>query len=90
MKKEKSKEKTTSESNMPEDAVMHDNGNWYREFEVPGIDKPVRLFNSLKPQRLDGETQSEYKIRRKFLKHKDSTKTIFHNSGQLGTYIKNK
>ena len=90
MKKESKKKETTSDSNVPEGAVEHKNGTWYREFQVPGLNEPVRLFNSLKPQRLDGETQVEYKIRRKFLNQKDNTKQLFHNSSKEGTYIKNK
>ena len=88
-KEEKKTKKTALDSSMPEDANMHDNGYWYREFEVPGIDEPVKLFNCLKPARLEEETFAEYKIRRKFMNHKNHSKMMFHNSAVEGTYINN-
>lgn len=69
---------------MPEDAVLHENGIWYREFLIDGLDDKIKLFNSLKPYRLEGETQTEYKIRRKFLKVKDRTKYVFYTPVKHG------
>ena len=89
MTKKKQEEKTSPlDYNMPEDAKMHDNGTWYRELTVDGLTDQVKVFNSMKPNRLEGETQVEYKIRRRLLKQKDNTKYLFHNSRTNGTYIK--
>ena len=76
-----------SESNMPEDAKLHENGVWYRELSVGGLEGITKLFNSSRPNRLEGETTVEYKIRRKLLKHRENTKYLFHNSTTNGTYI---
>ena len=75
MKKEESKKETKDldykeqDNTLPEDALMHNNGYWYRELTVDGVKDKVKLFNCSRPNRLDGETTVEYKIRRKFLKH---------------------
>jgi len=72
---------------MPEDALMHDNGVWYRELKVDGVKDSIKLFNTLKPGRLDGETSTEYKIRRKLLNHKKETKVLFYDSSNKEPYI---
>jgi hypothetical protein len=84
-KKEKKKEGEILDTNMPEDAKSHESGVWYREFEVDGLDNPVRLFNSSSPKRLDFETKIEYKVRRKFLNHKSKLKYSFYDPYQYGT-----
>lgn len=88
MKGEEKKQKTTtSESinDMPEDALMHKNGVWYREVAIDGLDDSIKLFNSYKPGRLEGETSMEYKIRRKFLKHKEKNgEAIIYNPFEGG------
>ena len=66
------------------DALMHENGVWYRELFIDGLKDRVKLFNSLRPERLEGETVTEYKIRRKFLKHKESSTFLFHNPYENG------
>lgn len=83
MKKEKEESKLS-------DIKLHENGIWYKEIKVNGFDKPMKLFNTLKPERLDGETFMEYKIRR-ILEKANNKQELFHNSKKLGTYInKNK
>jgi hypothetical protein len=89
MKKENKTEKTKSlDSSMPEDALLHDNGVWYREIKIDGLEDTVKLFNSLRPNRLEGETSSDYKIRRKLLKLKEKEKPVLiYNSKELGQYV---
>ena len=89
LKKEKKKKETTSlDSSMPEDALLHENGIWYRELKVDGVKDPVKLFNSIKPGRLDGESQTDYKIRRKLLKVKEKNKEVLiYNSKEHGPYV---
>ena len=62
MKKKKEMEQLDSE--LPEGIKIHANGEWYRELQIDGIDEPVKLLNTLKDMRLDGETHMEYKIRK--------------------------
>ena len=95
MKETKKKEEEILESKVqpieqPDDIKMHENGILYKEIQMGGLDKPIKLFNTIKPQRLDGETHMEYKIRRKLLKMNEPRGTLFHNSGKLGTYKKEK
>ncbi len=82
-------EKTSLENELPEDVKLHENGIYYKEVNIPGLNEPLKLFNTLKPQRLDGETRTEYRIRKK-LEGSNNKKILFHNSSKLGTYIKNK
>ena len=88
-KKQEKKAKTmTLEFDMPEDALLHENGVWYREIKVDGLKDPVKLFNSIKPGRLDGEERSDYKIRRKLLKIREKNKEVLiYNSKEHGTYV---
>ena len=89
MKQESKKEEMTSDSTQTTDIKLHENGVIYKEVPMEGLDEPFKLFNSLKPARLEGEKYSEYKVRR-LLNNKNDKRVLFHNSGQLGTYIKNK
>jgi len=58
MKKEE-KEKT-----LVSDILIHENGLQYKEIEfLQGV--KIKLFNTNKPQRLEEESQMEYRIRRK-------------------------
>ena len=88
-KKQEKKAKTiTLESDMPEDALLHSNGTWYREIVIDGVDKPVKLFNSMRPGRLEGEERSDYLIRRKLLKMQEKNKQVLiYNSKELGPYV---
>lgn len=80
MKEKKKEEEISDTSNIPSDAIMHDNGVYYRVCNVDGLDDPIRLFNSYKPGRLDDETKVEYRIRRTFLKHKENNVVnLFYN-----------
>ena len=56
------------------DHILHENGLMYREIKFEGLTKPLKLFISIKPQRLDGETFTEYKIRRKLINANDKGK----------------
>ena len=89
MKDTKQKQsKTALESDMPEDALLHENGIWYREIKVDGLKDPVKLFNSIKPGRLDGEERSDYLIRRKLLKMREKNKEVLiYNSKEHGPYV---
>ena len=91
MKEEKKKKEMISDSKeLPDGVKLHENGSLYKEVHIGGVDEPFKLFNTLKPQRLEGETHNEYKIRR-LLQNKNKSKgTVFHNSKKLGTYIKEK
>jgi hypothetical protein len=84
------KETKTSESNVDPDFKMHENGVTYREVEIQGLDKPIKLFTSRKPNRLEGETKSEYKIRRKLIKAQERQKVVFWDSAIQGPYVKPK
>ena len=86
---EKKQSKTTSDlTDMPEDALLHKNGIWYREIKIDGLKDPVKLFNSIKPERLEGEDRSDYKIRRKLLKMREKNKEVLiYNSKEHGTYV---
>ena len=88
-KKQEKKAKTmTLESDMPEDALLHENGIWYRELKIEGVKDPVKLFNSIKPGRLDGESHTDYKIRRRLLKVKEKNKEVLvYNSKKHGPYV---
>ena len=92
--KEKKKETTdylTKEqpNEIPSDVRLHENGIWYKEIPMGALDEPFKLFNTIKPARLEGENYNEYKIRR-MLNNSNEKKTLFHDSKKLGTYIKNK
>ena len=76
-------------NNIPSDVRLHENGVWYKEIPMGALEEPFKLFNTLKPARLEGETYNEYKIRR-MLNNSNEKKTLFHDSKKLGTYIKNK
>lgn len=62
MKKEE-KEKTYSNPEVS-DIMVHENGLQYKEIEfLQGV--KIKLFNTNKPQRLEAESQMEYRIRRR-------------------------
>lgn len=65
------KEETSLENN---EYKLHENGLMYREIEFEGLDDPLKLFISIKPQRLEGETQTEYKMRRMLERRGDMIK----------------
>ena len=76
----------------PTDIKMHENGILYKELRFDGLDEPLKLFNSIKPQRLEGETYIEYKIRRQFTNHAAKTKNkMFYDSFDNGykPYVNN-
>jgi spore coat protein CotH len=66
----------------------------YKEIEFQGMDEPLKLFISIKPQRLPGETQTEYKLRRMMEKRGNMQKKYnpqYVQDPRLGTYVnKNK
>lgn len=64
----------TETSSETEEYKLHDNGLMYREIEFEGLDEPLKLFISIKPQRLPGETQTEYKMRRMLERRGDMIK----------------
>jgi len=79
------KTETLESKEQPTDIKMHENGILYKEIKFDGLDEPLKLFNSIKPQRLDGETYTEYKIRRKFTAHAEKTKNnLFYNPHRDG------
>jgi len=71
--------KNSELDNTPDDVLVHDNGVQYRMFNVDGLDEQVKLFNSIKPKRLDGEEFVEYQIRRKFLQYEATMKNLFYS-----------
>lgn len=87
-KKEQDKGEMTSESNV--EILIHENGIEYRELQMNGLDEPIKLFNSIKPNRLEGETYTEYRIRRKLIEMDEKQKVVFYNSSNRIPYVKNK
>jgi hypothetical protein len=83
MKKKKIEGLLEEETNLPPDVKLHENGILYKEIFFDGLDKPVKLFNTLKPQRLEDETQMEYKMRRQIQKMNEKEKKrnpeVFYN-----------
>lgn len=77
-KKEQQEKEMTSDSNI--EILLHENGVQYREAVVPGMEKPIKIFNSNKPKRLEGETYTEYKIRQKLVKAAEKEIKIFYPS----------
>ncbi len=89
MKEKQQEEKILESKEQPDDIKLHENGVMYKEVPMDGLDEPFKLFNSIKPARLEGETYGEYKVRR-LLNNSNNKSTLFHDSKKLGTYIKNK
>lgn len=85
-KKEKQEKEITSDSNI--EILIHENGVPYREAQLPEVDKPIKLFNSNKPQRLEGETYTEYKIRQKLVKAAEKEIKLFYPSWNRIPYKK--
>lgn len=56
--------KKKSEQTLVSDILLHENGLEYKELEFISGEK-IKLFNTNKPQRLEAESQLEYRIRRK-------------------------
>jgi hypothetical protein len=73
------KQETENSLDRPEGVKQHENGYWYKELPMSGLDEPLKIFNTIKPQRLEGETYVEYKIRRKFLEQEAKQKKIFYD-----------
>lgn len=89
MKKQKG---SLNKEELPKDVIQHENGLFYKLIDIPGLDKPLRLFNTNKSERLPEETYTEYKIRQKLNKQQEKSKkknkTIVWDSTIQGTYIK--
>lgn len=73
----------------------HENGYQYRELHINGLNEPLKIFNSNKAYRLEGETYQEYKIRQKFVNYNEKEKrkdknNIYWVSWKDGTYVKSK
>ena len=68
-------------NDLPEGVKVHENGEWYKEIPIDGLDEPLKLFNTLKDYRLEGETHTEYKVRKQFTKvdKKKGYKEMFYN-----------
>lgn len=90
MKKEE-KEKTYSNPEVS-DIMVHENGLQYKEIEfLEGV--KVKLFNTNKPQRLEAESQMEYRIRRKLNNNQLKeflNGTPFYHSASRVPYVKTK
>lgn len=76
-----------SELELAPGVKKHENGLLYKEIEMGGLDEPLKLFNSLKPQRLEGETYTEYKIRRQFLNHNSKQKEVIYNPSEHTEFV---
>jgi hypothetical protein len=71
----KPKHKKSSEVSLPEGVYQHKNGLFYKLIDIPGLDEPLKIFNTRKPARLEEETYQEYKIRQKFNKNHEKNKS---------------
>lgn len=60
---------------LPEGVFQHEEGLYYKVLDVPGLDKPLRIFNTNKAARLPYEEYTEYKIRQKFNKRQEKAKS---------------
>ena len=89
-KKKDQTESSTEMTDLAPGVKLHENGILYKEIEIGGLDEPVKLFNTLKPQRLKDETWVEYKIRRQFLNHNAKTKNIFYNPSEHTEFVPGK
>ena len=80
-KEEENKTETLDLTNEELSIKQHENGEWYKELEMEGLDEPIKLFNTLKDQRLEGETHTEYKVRKLFsnMDKKQGHKEMFYN-----------
>jgi len=90
MKKEE-KEKTYSKPEVS-DIMVHENGLQYKEIGfTEGV--TIKLFNTNKPQRLEVESQMEYRIRRKLNNNQLReflNGTPFYHSDSRVPYVKTK
>lgn len=64
-----------SSDNLPEGVFLHENGIYYKLLDIPGINEPLKIFNTRKAARLPEETYQEYKIRQKFNKRQEKLKS---------------